>query len=1190
MSHLEGARRVRLICAVLSILSAGCVIGQSLCLASAIVALWQGQSLASQIPAILGFLGLFCGRAALSQVQDVVSSRFSLAACRSLRLGLLRALLLCGPELAQREGEAACVLDVTDGIERVESYLEDAIPKEMQLAVIPICLGVTVLVLDPLSGVIALICLPVIMVFMRLIGHTASDDAARRASGFAQMSNHFMDALRGLSTLRLFGHARSYSKAVFQASEGFRRHVMRTLRVATLSSTVLDIFATCGLAAVAIMLGFRMVDGDVSFFPAMCVLLLVPEFFMPIRSYAKGYHATLDGKSALDRAQRILMAADGRAKLEIEYESVEDELELTRALKEPRIPDISLQDVSISYGRGHVLKGVSASLSGAHMVVITGRSGAGKTSLLNVLSGFADPASGTISVNGWQAETLHRPDWLWRVAYIPQHPHIFNATLRENVSCYFPEATDEQVSSALASVGLAWLAEEGLGTMLGEGGRALSGGEAHRIALARALVDERRDVVVLDEPTAHLDIQTESAIRDVIADVFADRLVIIATHRLHWVRLADVHIKVADGRVETTRLAPTASAHRPACEERAAAASSECVPAGKPDEDALMADAASGAPANGSRVRGMSLPLQMLKGHWSLFAFAILLSTVASLFAGALMFTSGYMISVAAAIPLSALALHLPSIFVRIFGVGKPLIDYVERLSSHDWVLRATSLMRKRLFSTFSEHPERLRKRHSGDVLSAMADDISNAQDLFIRCILPLVSTMLLFACIIILASALSAALAVALFVLILVATIVCGGIARASTKRLSSDIQDEQRLMYRSLSDMVYGLRDVILSGRGREATMRIMAIHSARARLKSRQRAVRRIASLASQVLLALCVAVCLGWAAHAFAPATDALSFLGGADLGPLAGVLFEIAPLNESPYPPNWIAAFAIFMFPLMEFFGQVPSIMMDAPQMEEGTRRLASMMDEHDASPRSCIIHHDVEDPACALEVRCSSVSYPGAARHALEGVELDIQAGSKTAIIGKSGAGKTTLARLMSGELAGGDALVRRRGSIGFIEQDAHIFNKTLRENLLIANGGATDSELEEALRRVGLGGLLDRLPNGLDEVLAAEGANVSGGEATRITVARALLAGFDTIILDEPFRALDPDTEAQVMDTIMDALSEKTVIIITHHLQGIDRFDEVIFLEDGRVSMLGTPAHLREANPRFSAWLALEN
>lgn len=501
---LDGMRPALALCAFASLLRSALIVGQALSLSGAVVGVWEGASVASQLPLVAAFAACFVLREVVNALLDARMDAYAHEASSRLRDGLLAAVYDNGPSVVARDGVSAVAEALASGVEKVEGYVSVIVPKTVSLVVVPLCLAAAVFSQDVVSGVIVIVCYPFIIVFMRLIGYTASDESAKRLGGFTAMSNHFLDALRGMSTLKAFGVSRKYAGSIYAASERYRGMVMRTLRIATLSSAVLDVFATCGLAAVAIMLGFRLVEGSVAFLPALVVLMLVPEYFLPIKGYASDYHASLNGKSAL----------------------------------------AAITEMTACPRRACAVGGAGLRVRAGERVAVTGRSGAGKTTLLDAVAGLIDVGSDSapVEVCGVGAGGFRERGWQDRVAYIPQHPHIFTGTLRDNVAFYAPGASDDAVRSALARVGLSGLLEslpEGLDTRLGRGGRPLSGGEAHRVALARALTDDGRDVLLLDEPGSSLDVQTELELKESVLAAMEGKTVLIATHRAHWLSCVD---------------------------------------------------------------------------------------------------------------------------------------------------------------------------------------------------------------------------------------------------------------------------------------------------------------------------------------------------------------------------------------------------------------------------------------------------------------------------------------------------------------------------------------------------------------------------------------------------------------------------------------------------------------------------
>jgi ATP-binding cassette subfamily C protein CydD len=315
---------------------------------------------------------------------------------------------------------------------------------------------------------------------------------------------------------------------------------MKTLRVAFLSSFSLDFFTSLSVASVAVNLGVRLINENLLLLPALMILILAPEYFLPVRMVGADYHATLNGKEA------------GASILAILEEKSKD----ASGTKETAIQDIasiSFQHVGYKHVKSEqlTLKDISFHIDGRKRVGIVGESGAGKSTLIDLLSGFSAHTEGNILLNNKDIFSLKREDWRQNTVYIPQSPYIFSMTLRENIKFYCPEAKDEDVENALKATGLESLYRslpKGLDEMLGDGGRTLSGGQEQRIALARAFLTNRK-VMLLDEPTSHLDIETEFELKKTMLPLFEDKLVFLATHRLHWMKDMDQILVIEDGKI-----------------------------------------------------------------------------------------------------------------------------------------------------------------------------------------------------------------------------------------------------------------------------------------------------------------------------------------------------------------------------------------------------------------------------------------------------------------------------------------------------------------------------------------------------------------------------------------------------------------------------------------------------------------
>lgn len=524
----------------LYVLQAFLILGQGLSLAALLTGLWQGHSLLSQIYGLGGFIVCYLLRHGLTEIGNDWLDKYSANAAQNFRQQLLKKVFALGPVIVQREGTGNMVTLALDGIKEVENYIRLIYSKVISMMIIPVIILVVCFWLDWISGIVMLLVYPLIVLFMIILGYAAKAKADRQFAAFQILSNHFIDSLRGIDTLKYFGLSKKYSQSIYRSSERFRKSTMSVIKVAMLSTFALDFFTTLAIAILAVFLGLRLINGHLLLFPALAILILAPEYFLPIRNFASDYHATLNGKNSFHTVRRILeMPLPKKPNVELHQWTGVDKL--------------SLENVEFMYPQnGSELTNLDLTVKGNQKIGIIGMSGAGKTTLINLLSGFLAPTSGQITIQGKKVTTLDIHDWQKQILYIPQTPYIFADTLKNNIAFYTPNVSEDKIKEAIHVVGLDNLVAElpqGLETMIGSGHRALSGGQAQRIALARAFLDPERRVMIFDEPTAHLDIETELELKKRMLPLMENRLVFFATHRLHWMKQMDYILVLKNGKL-----------------------------------------------------------------------------------------------------------------------------------------------------------------------------------------------------------------------------------------------------------------------------------------------------------------------------------------------------------------------------------------------------------------------------------------------------------------------------------------------------------------------------------------------------------------------------------------------------------------------------------------------------------------
>ena len=575
---LDGMKAVMGALTVLALLQAAAIIGQALILGIIIGNLWSGSALPDEATAIVAFFVCFALLQLLRFGQETMLDRYSEHQAMRIRDSVLNATFDSSIMLASHHGAAVTATTATEGIDEIQTYIRIIPPKIIDMAALSIPILIAVYVFDWVGGIILTVMFPVIIFFMILLGRQASAQAERQYASYTRLSNRFMDTLRGLDVIRAFGAGDSEAQSVHGFSERLRHATIGTLTTATLSSAILDLCTTLGVAAVAMMLAFRLMDGTMQLSHALTVLVLAPEYFLPIRSFASDFHASLDGKNALAAALGMI-APDNECISEsanpqifqskssnesnetvLDEKSFEsnasdfDEASINpdnppsdssvRAWKSDSL--LELNDVILQYESGACAGPFSLRAHGFERIGIVGASGAGKSSLAQILSGFTRPSRGSILIDSAPAD-LTEQSWKQQLRFIPQHPYMFHASLLDNIRFYAPEASLDDVNDVIAAVGLCDLVDElpdGLATIIGQGGRGLSGGQSHRIALARVLLDKSARVLVFDEPTAHLDIETELELKPYMLDAMKGKLVFFATHRLHWTHDMDLVVRL----------------------------------------------------------------------------------------------------------------------------------------------------------------------------------------------------------------------------------------------------------------------------------------------------------------------------------------------------------------------------------------------------------------------------------------------------------------------------------------------------------------------------------------------------------------------------------------------------------------------------------------------------------------------
>jgi ATP-binding cassette subfamily C protein CydCD len=484
----------------------------------------------------LGFLlAVIAGRAVLAWATERAAHRASASAKSELRHSATEHIAALGPTGLEHQDNGRLTVLVTTGVDALDGYFSRYLPQLFLAVIVPITIIAVVAGADWISAALIAVTVPLIPVFMGLVGLTTRDRTAARMRSLQRLAGHFLDVVAGLPTLKVFGRAKAQARAIAEVTDRYRVTTLATLRLTFLSSLILELLATVSVALVAVAVGLRLLDANMDFHAALFVLVLAPEAYLPLRALGANFHASADGMKAAEDVFELLEAPVGGR---------------SAGATPPRDASIRISGLEVVYPGRRIpaLQGADLIVEPGETVALTGPSGCGKSTLLNVILGLRRPSAGVARLGGCDLEDLDFDAWRAGIGWVPQRPHLFARSVADNVRVARPGATDAEVSAALQAAGLATVVgrlPQGVDTRLGEGGAGLSAGERQRLALARAFVRDA-PLLVLDEPTASLDAETEADVLQAVRRLAEGRTALIVAHRPALAALADrvIHLPV----------------------------------------------------------------------------------------------------------------------------------------------------------------------------------------------------------------------------------------------------------------------------------------------------------------------------------------------------------------------------------------------------------------------------------------------------------------------------------------------------------------------------------------------------------------------------------------------------------------------------------------------------------------------
>ncbi|MDR3572940.1 MAG: thiol reductant ABC exporter subunit CydD [Anaerolineaceae bacterium] len=504
----------------------------------------NGQTLRSVQPLLWILLVIMLVRGLTTYGSGYLASLASIQIKTSLREVLFRHILSLGPAYLQLQESGDLVTTLMQEVEGLDAYFSQYLPQLALAALIPLMILVVVFPMDLITGVVLLLTAPLIPIFMVLIGNTAQAITRRQWTALRRLSAHFLDTLQGLTTLKALNQSAAQADKITRVSENYRKATINVLRVSFISALVLELVGAISTAIVAVEIGLRLLNGGIQFEQAFFILVIAPEFYLPLRQLGMRFHASASGISAANRIFQILA------------QPVPQELKTGQATSAWTIPPtfrLSFEGVRFSYPQREeaALNGVNFEIPSGQLTALVGPSGSGKSTIAQLLLRFLNPQSGQICLNGQSIQGLPCSDWRSQIAWVPQSPYLYNCSIAENIRLGRSEATFKEIRQAAQQANLDEFIQslpEGFDTLVGERGARLSGGQAQRLALARAFL-RNPALLLMDEPTAHLDPEQEAFLQPAIKRLCQNRTTLLIAHRLATVINANNIIVLDHGRV-----------------------------------------------------------------------------------------------------------------------------------------------------------------------------------------------------------------------------------------------------------------------------------------------------------------------------------------------------------------------------------------------------------------------------------------------------------------------------------------------------------------------------------------------------------------------------------------------------------------------------------------------------------------
>jgi ATP-binding cassette, subfamily C, bacterial CydCD len=1157
----------------------------------------RGASLPKVAPFLLVLVIFIILRSLLQWIMETCANRVAIQVKSDLRHQLLDHIQRLGPYFNggnneyQHRNTGELVNTAVEGVESLDAYISQYIPQLALAALVPLTLLIFIFPLDPLSGLVLLLTAPLIPLFMFLIGSIANTLTKQQWKTLSRLSSYFMDVIQGLTTLKLFGRSQSQIEVISKISDRYRQTTLGVLRVAFLSALVLELVATLSTAVVAVQIGLRLLYGYIEFEAAFFVLLLAPEYYLPLRMLGTRFHAGMTGVTAAKRIFEILDTP-------IPHKS----LGLSNYNPLPRAPiSISFQEVSYTYSDGEpVLDKISFDIPAGKRVALVGLSGAGKSTVARLLLRFLEVESGTICLGDVDLNEISAKITRKLISWVPQNPYIFHTTIDENIRIARPGASEEEVITAARLAHAYEFIDDlpyGYQTVVGERGQRLSGGQVQRIALARAFLKDA-PILILDEASANLDPEMSMQIEESTKNLMEGRTSLIIAHRLNTIQTCDLILVMDEGRLIESGTHSQLTKNEGIYQQLITARSKYYINSrGDADRGEIKVfnsidpqlTLSNLEVTDNNLISAFKVPVSMRYLGWLFMVLAPFKGWVAlSVLLGFLTIASGiglmafaaYIISAAALQP-SIAALQIPIVGVRAFGLGRGVFRYLERYVSHDVAFRILARMRIRFYQALEPlAPARLIHYRSGDLLSRVISDINTLENFYLRVVSPPVVAALVVILTCAIMSFFHPSLAITALLFLLISGILLPFTVLLINRHGGKRFLHARANLHAAFVDSIQGIADLqAFSSEANQSKKVAGAIRNLRnteqrfAWVNGMQTATGNlIAHLAAWAILVTAIPMVYDdTLPGVFLPVLYLAVLTSFEAIYPLPQAAQHLDVSLQAAHRLSDITNTPPAAFDLTGFIPLKPNHLEESVQSNRN--RDSNLLDK--LSPPM-------------IEFKQVNFSYTAGEPPAIQEFNLSLLPGQVKAIIGPSGAGKTTIANLLlrfwdcqQGEILINGVNIRNfdqyqiRQLFSVVPQNVHLFNTTIRENLLIANPQASQADLVRATEFAQIHHVVQNLPQRFETWIGEGGIRLSGGERQRLAIARAFLKNAPILILDEFSANLDTITEQSILQITRTLMRGCSTLFISHRLYGLQDVDEIIVLKNGCLHEQGTHTEL---------------